>query len=407
MRKLLWIAGGIVVIVVLVMAGLNAFVDVDKYRPQVEQTATQALGRPVTIGKLGLAMFSGGVSAENLVLADDPKFSKDPFLTAKSMTIGVDLAGLIFHKRMDIRSFTIHAPQVTLIESKDGKWNFSSLAKSNAPAKPAQPSAASAPPEFSVGIFVLDNGQLTIRHLAAPSKSSVYSNLRLEASNVSLQSAFPFKATATPPGGGSLSVEGTAGPLAQQSEQMPVTADVKVHDFDLGKSGFNPPNSPMRGLVDLDLHLVSDGTRAEVTVNITGKKLCLVAGCSPSDAPIKVDLKADYDFGRQLATLRSGQVKILNSAIALGGTIDMHGEAPQLNLRADAAAGAGGDLARILPAVGVILPAGSKLEGGSASLKATATGPAHDLVTTGHVSVNNTKLTGCARGAALARSRIE
>jgi len=400
-KKLLWVAGGVVVLVILVMIALSVFVDVDQFRPEVEKQATQALGRQLTIGKLRLALFSGGISAEQIVLADDPKFSKDPFLTAKSMTIGADLTALIFHKKLAVNSFTIHSPQLTLIELKDGKWNFSSLAKSNEPAKSPQAPASSAPPDFSVGSFVLDDGQVTIRHLAAPTKSSVYTNLRLEASNVSLQSAFPFKASATPPGGGSLSLEGTAGPLAQQSERTPLTADVKVRDFDLGKSGFNPQNSPIRGQVDLDMHLASDGTRADVTANVTGKKLCLVAGCSPADAPIAVELKADYDFTKQLATLRSGQLKIVNSVTALAGTIDMHGDTPRLNMRAEAGALAVNDLVRILPAVGVIMPSGAKLEGGTASLKATATGLTHDLVTAGHVSMKNSRLTGYNLGGEL------
>ena len=79
--------------------------DADRFRPDAEKQASDALGRQVTIGKLKLALLKGGVTAENLVIADDPRFSKDPFLSAGSMNIGVDLKELIFSRKLNVHSF--------------------------------------------------------------------------------------------------------------------------------------------------------------------------------------------------------------------------------------------------------------------------------------------------------------
>jgi hypothetical protein len=77
MRKSLIIAGGGVLLLVAMMAALALLVDADRFRPDAEKQASAALGRQVTIGKLKLALFKGGVTAQSLVIADDPRFSKD------------------------------------------------------------------------------------------------------------------------------------------------------------------------------------------------------------------------------------------------------------------------------------------------------------------------------------------
>ena len=53
----------------------------------------------------------------------------------------------------------------------------------------------------------------------------------------------------------------------------------------------------------------------------------------------------------------------------------------------------------ILPALAIQLQAGSKLEGGTASVNATITGPANNPVIVGSVGMNGTKLTGFDLGA--------
>jgi hypothetical protein len=58
-----------------------------------------------------------------------------------------------------------------------------------------------------------------------------------------------------------------------------------------------------------------------------------------------------------------------------------------------------GDVEGVLPAFGVILPSGSRLEGGTANANLNLQGPLDHLVTSGPVSVNNTKLAGFNLGS--------
>jgi AsmA protein len=398
MRKPLLIAGGVVLVLVLAMAALAMLVDADQFRPTAEQQATAALGRQVTIGKLKMALLQGGVAAEKLTIADDPQFSNEPFLSAASMNIGVDLKALIFNRKLNVESFLIHAPKLNLVENERGQWNYSTLG-TKSPQTPASP--AGAPPEFTVGKFILDDGQVTVHHLGS-GRSSEYSNLRLDAKDVSLLSSVPYEFSAAAPGGGTVVVKGTFGPMAQQSERTPMSASIMVKGFDIAATGFSDPSSPLKGLVDVDADVKSDGTRTTVDAKITGKQMCLAAGCTPSPTPIGINVKASYLLADRVADLSSGLLKLGSSSANLSGTVDLKGARPQVNAHIESSSLAVSDIESVLPALGIVLPPGAKLQGGTASVKATAVGPADALVVQGHVGLLNSKVTGYDLGDKMA-----
>src|ERR1700679_1170086 len=97
--------GAVVALVLLVAVCLPLFLNADSFRTKIESTLTKSLGRKVTIGKLELAIWSGGLVAENTSVADDPAFSPQPFIQADSVKIGVELLPLIFSKQIHIRGF--------------------------------------------------------------------------------------------------------------------------------------------------------------------------------------------------------------------------------------------------------------------------------------------------------------
>src|SRR4029077_13848958 len=130
------------------------------------------MGRKVEVGNLSLSLFSGSLGADNLVIADNPKFSKSPVLTAQSVNVGVEIMPLIFSKTLNVTEIVIDSPQVSLIRDAGGEWNYSSLggsapksqpAPAPAPAPAAAPAAtpasssSSAPGEFSVQKLELKN----------------------------------------------------------------------------------------------------------------------------------------------------------------------------------------------------------------------------------------------------------
>ena len=122
--RIVLIAIAVLFVIILILPFL---INVNSYRPKIEASASSALGRQVTIGNLGLSLLSGTVTAENLAIADDPAFGKSPFVTAKSLKIGVELMPLIFSKQLKITEIELEQPQITLLRTANGKWNYSSL----------------------------------------------------------------------------------------------------------------------------------------------------------------------------------------------------------------------------------------------------------------------------------------
>jgi len=396
MRKLLIIIGVLIVLLIVAVVAAANLVDADQFRPTVEKQASEALGRQVLIGKLKLALFEGGVTAEQLSIADDPRYGRDPFLAADSMNIGVNLPELIFHRKLDVESFRIHAPRLNLVEDQKGDWNYSTLGN-----KSAQPKTTGAAPEIAVKKFTLDDGLVTVHHLGSP-KTTEYSKLKLEAKDLSLVSAVPFEFSAKLPHGGSIEAKGDFGPLAQQSDRTPMRVEIRIRDLDIASTGFSDPGSPLRGVIDSDANVNSDGTRTQVDAKITGKQMCLAAGCTPSKMPVKMDVKAGYLLADRIANLSSGVLRLGSSAANVAGTVDLKGTKPRLNARVDSSSLAVNDIESFLPALGIVLPSGARLEGGTASVKATAVGPPDALTIRGHVGLVNSKVTGYDLGSQMA-----
>ncbi len=114
------VLGVIVVAVIALPFGLNA----NSFRPKLESSLSAALGRQVTLGNLSLSLLAGSVSAQDLAIADDPAFSQNPFVRAKSLKVGVEIFPLIFSKSLHVTELTLDHPEITLLRSASGNVEF-------------------------------------------------------------------------------------------------------------------------------------------------------------------------------------------------------------------------------------------------------------------------------------------
>ena len=76
MKKILTVVGIVVAALILIVVALPFVIDVNKFKPTIETNISDALGRKVEIGNISLAILSGGVSVDSVVIADDPAFSR-------------------------------------------------------------------------------------------------------------------------------------------------------------------------------------------------------------------------------------------------------------------------------------------------------------------------------------------
>ena len=144
--KALKIIGIVVAVLLLVVIALPFLINVNSFRPKLESALTEALGREVKVGNLSLSILSGSVSAEDLSIADDPAFSKDPFIRAKSLKVGVEVMPLIFSKALHVTDITLDQPEIALLRDASGKWNFSSLGNKSEAHRNRLRAAAGHPP---------------------------------------------------------------------------------------------------------------------------------------------------------------------------------------------------------------------------------------------------------------------
>jgi AsmA protein len=393
MKKPLTIIGIVIVVLLLIIIILPFVINVNRFKPTLESKLTDALGRKVEIGNIGLSIITGSVNVDNLVVADDPAFSHSPFLQAKELKAGVALLPLIFSGKLEVSSFTVTDPQVSILHSPSGRWNFSSLGAgaSQAPAK----SNSSAAAAFSVEELKLTNGTMVVGTVGAGGKTQTYQDVNLEASDLSYTSQFPFKFSAKTPGDGSIKVDGKAGPInATDASLTPLSATVDVKHLDLASTGFVDASSGLAGLIDFTGDLASDGQQMTSKGTVKADKIKAVAGGSPSKVPVNVDYATVYDMKKETGVLNKGDVHIGSALARLTGSYDTSGATAKLDMKLNGSGMPVADLEGILPAVGVTLPSGAALTSGSLNLNLTITGPVDKLVIAGPVDLANGKLSG-------------
>jgi len=426
-KRILKILAVIVAVLIVIVIALPFVIDVNTFRPKLESELTDALGRDVKVGNLSLSLLKGGVTADDISIADDPAFSKTPFVKAKELKVGVELIPLIFSKQLNVTELTLSQPEISLVKSENGtKWNFSTLgAKSTTAApesKPAaearktepqktEPEKTAAQPEssttggklnISVAKLNIGDGRLTVSRAGSNERSRVYDKVNIEVKNFSFASSFPFQMSAELPGGGSLNLDGNAGPIpANDAELTPLNAKVRVQKLNLAESGFIDPASGISGIADLDETLTSDGHEAKTEGTLKATDLKVAQKGSPAGRPVDLTYAVAHNLAKEEGTITRGDVAMGKAVAHLTGTYDAHGKVTAVNLKLNGEKMPVDDLEAMLPALGVVLPPKAELKGGDLNTNFAISGPVDRLVTTGTIRLENSSLANFDLGSKL------
>ncbi len=317
-KKLLIVLGSIVALIVIVITAIPLFLNADNFRARIEQEITTSLGRKATLGKLDLSVWSGGLVAQNASLADDPAFSNEPFLEAKTVKIGVELLPLIFGEKVNITGFAIDGPKVNLIRHANGIWNYSTIGG----AKPSTPSQGKeAPPDVNIAKISVTNGTLTVSTEPAAGQPATpkrtYDRLDLEAKNFTFEKQFPYKASAHLPGDGEVSIIGNAGPINRNDASLtPFSAKLTVKHLDPTAAGFVEPSAGLSGLIDtIDLTATWNGQLLHVNdLVVDTPKLTVVRENKPATEPVKANAPDSSDM---LSTFSADHIQVKNGTLSL------------------------------------------------------------------------------------------
>jgi AsmA protein len=116
------ITGGLlaVIVVLFVIVFLNLEGIVNRNKDFFLSQAESALGREVSVEKIGITLRGGiGVRLENVTIADDPTFSSEPFVRAKDLQINAKLLPLL-KKQFEIKRVILRDPVIQILRDADG-----------------------------------------------------------------------------------------------------------------------------------------------------------------------------------------------------------------------------------------------------------------------------------------------
>ena len=386
-----------IVLPILAAAAIRLFVDANTFRPMIERRLTAALSRKVTVGALSLSVMTGSLVADDFAIAEDSKVGQAPFFTAKRLRIGVQMKPLIFNKQLIVRSFEVDAPQIHLIHAEDGTWNFSTLSQCADPQNTPQPATL---PDLSIGLITIKDGNVKIETLPLQRTPQVYEHLDVKLEHFSLAKAFPFTMSASLPGDGNVKVSGTIGPInPQDAASTNFDAQLSIKHLDPVVAGYVDPATGISMIAGLDAHIVSDGKNVTSDGKVHAEHLILLKGGKAAPHPLDVN----YQVGHSLKG-NSGQVSDLAlqtgaDAIHIKGTYQLAASEPVFNLKLLAQSVPIDGLQALMLAVGVKLPDGAVLKGGTLSANFAIKGSARDNVIAGSYEIKNTQLVGYNLGS--------
>jgi AsmA protein len=386
----------VAVVVLFLLAALLVplFVNANTFRPTLESQFSTALGRKVTLGNLSFSVFSGSLTADNISIADDPAFSTKPFFQAQSLYIGVEVAPLLFHRKLLVTSLVADSPSINLVHNAQGVWNFSTLG-STAASRTQNTLKETALPNFTVGQMKVENGTAIVSDIPFTGPPFTYSKLNLSVSQFSFAKAFPFLLSASLPGGGRLGVKGNAGPVNERdASATPLGANITVKHFDPVAAGVVQRSQGISMLADIAAQVTSNDQILTSNGTVHAAQLQLAANGSPAPSPVDITYTLNHNLETRtgqvddLAIRTGGVIVHLNGTYATKGpqaTLALHLAAPNLPID---------QVEALLPAFGVRLPSGSRLQGGTLTANLSINGPATAPAISGPVQVDNTRLTG-------------
>jgi AsmA protein len=382
---------------ILAAAAIPLFVDANTFRPMIESRLTAALSRKVTLGALSLSVMTGSLVANDLAIAEDPKFGQTPFFTAKQLRIGVEMKPLIFHKQLIVRSFEVDAPQIHLIRAEDGTWNFSTLSHGAGAQNTTQPATL---PDFPVGFITIQDGNAKIETLPLQKNPQVYDHLDVKLENFSLAKAFPFTVSASLPGDGKVAVAGTVGPInPQDAASTAFDAQVTIEHLDPVVAGYVDPADGISMIAGLDAHIVSDGMNVTSDGKIHAEHLILLKGGKAAPYPLDVSYQIRHSLQGNSGEVPDLALQTGAVAIHIKGTYQLAANVPVFDLKLMAQSVPIDGLQALMPAVGVKLPNGATLKGGTLSANFAIKGSPTDNVIVGSYEIKNTQLVGYNLGS--------
>lgn len=393
LKQWVLVVTAILFLTLFVLSLVPFFVNAESFKPTLESQLSDALGREVTVGNLTFSIMARSLDAEEISIADDPNYSAVPFIQAKKLNVGVEILPIVFSHQLHITRLNIDTPSIQLIQNGSGKWNFSSLGRASA--QPGATQSSGSVPDLVVEELKITDGSAMVSSIPLTNKPYQYTEVSVIARNFSFQQSFPFELSVKMPGDGTLKLNGDAGPISDKdTSRTPFQATLHLKDFDPVASGVIDKSKGITTHSDVEAQMKSDGTTVSSTGKIHASGLQLVPRGLPTLDPVEIDYTMSEDLETRAGTVSDIAVHVGSAEIHVNGKFQFTPQEIMLDLHLSAPGLPIDQMERLLPVVGVHLPAGSSLQGGTLTANIAVTGPATTATLAGPVEINNTRLVG-------------
>jgi AsmA protein len=237
LKWLLIIGGVLVVLLIAAVIIVPQMIDVNKFKPEIEQKVAQVTGRNFSIGDdIDLSIFPWvGVKVTNVALGNPEGFTEKQMAAIEQFEVRLKVLPLI-SRRIEVKTFVVDGPQIVLEKLKDGRVNWVMTGAKKKPEKKAdQEAPAKGLPikDLQVAKFAVTNGTLIYRDKTASLEKQV-TDLNLVLDNVSLDQpvAFSFDAKLDQK---PVSLRGTAGPIGLTPGKGTMALDLSADLLDTVK----------------------------------------------------------------------------------------------------------------------------------------------------------------------------
>lgn len=219
-KKIAIALGCLFAIALIAIITVPMFVDVDKYRPQIEQAANEQINGSLELGKLHLSLW-GGVYVKADSIALTIKGEKKPAVSADQFYLQIPFFSLLLGG--PAVTAVLDAPEISIVSDRAGKINLMNLIKETK-GKPAAKSAAPAG-TANAAAKSSDSGKSAGADSSAESKTAAKSD---DAKGASASAALPAFLV-----GASLGVSINEGKLSYKDEKTGEKIDVNGVELDL------------------------------------------------------------------------------------------------------------------------------------------------------------------------------
>ncbi|HET8963662.1 MAG TPA: AsmA family protein, partial [Chitinophagales bacterium] len=158
-RILKWF--GIILLILLILIISAPFLFKKQIVQFVKDTANKELNAKVNFGDFDLSLFRSfpdfSLSVDDVSIANTGVFEGDTLLSAKNLSVGLNLMSVIKGDKYEINEISIKQPRIQAIVLKDGKANWD-ITKPSADTTHKTPDADSKPFKMSLKKFEIKDG---------------------------------------------------------------------------------------------------------------------------------------------------------------------------------------------------------------------------------------------------------